>query len=52
MRSLSFDHTPVRAGINPLNTAAREGLQAGAAQWALVNSTPRLAKRSIFGVKA
>ncbi len=28
----------------------REGLQMGAWQWALVNSTPRRASRSIFGV--
>ena len=31
-------------------TATREGLQEGAAQWALVNKVPRAAKRSRFGV--
>ena len=35
-----------------VKTAAREGLHAGAAQCALVNSTPRLARRSMFGVSA
>ena len=34
----------------PVKTAVREGLQAGASQWALVKSTPVAAKRSRFGV--
>ena len=37
-------------GRRPLITASRLGLQAGAAQWAFVNSTPRAARRSRFGV--
>ena len=32
--------------------ALREGLQAGAGQWALVKSVPRLARRSTLGVSA
>src|SRR5678816_2418363 len=41
---------PVVFGRSPLRSAAREGLQSGAAQWALVNVTPIAASRSIFGV--
>src|SRR5690349_13274154 len=48
----SLANTPVWKGWRPLNTAAREGLQSGAAQCAFVKSTPRLARRSIFGVRA
>ena len=37
-------------GRIPVIIATREGLQEGAAQWALVNNRPRLASRSMFGV--
>lgn len=38
--------------IRVLKTAARDGLQAGAAQCAFVKNRPRAASRSIFGVLA
>ena len=47
-----FDQTPETFGIRPLKTAARDGLQAGAAQWAFANNIPRAASRSILGVNA
>lgn len=39
-------------GEIPVNTAVRDGLQAGAGQWALSKRTPDAAKRSRFGVLA
>src|SRR6478609_8470721 len=45
----SFAKTPVSNGCRPLKTAAREGLQSGAAQWALEKRMPRLARRSMLG---
>ena len=36
----------------PVKTAVRDGLQAGASQWALVKRIPEAAKRSRFGVLA
>ena len=39
-------------GRNPLSKLEREALQPGAEQWALVKSVPRLARRSMFGVRA
>src|SRR5262245_755799 len=41
---------PVWNGCFPPKTAAREGEQRGAAQWALATTTPRFARRSRCGV--
>src|SRR5512133_425853 len=41
---------PVAPGRLPLSNAARDGLQTGAAQWALVKVTPSFARRSRLGV--
>jgi len=43
-------YTPLVDGRMPVMSAAREELHAGAAQWALVNRTPRFARRSRFGI--
>ena len=43
---------PVLLGRLPVKVATRDGLQTGAAQWALVNNKPRFASRSMFGVLA
>src|SRR5688572_13615936 len=42
---------PVRAGLQPVSKAVRDGLHTGAAQCAFRNSTPLRARRSIFGVR-
>ena len=44
-------YTPEVQGRTPVINAAREGLHAGAAQYERVNSTPRFASRSMFGVR-
>ena len=41
---------PVVDGRSPVMTEVREGLHSGDWQWALVNSVPRAASRSRFGV--
>ena len=43
---------PVEPGRRPVRTLDRDGLHSGAWQWALVNSVPRAARRSMFGVFA
>src|SRR6056297_2091743 len=43
---------PLVDGSKPEKRLARLGPQMGAWQWALVNSVPRDAKRSMFGVRA
>lgn len=43
---------PERCGESPVKIAVREGLHAGAAQWALLNKMPDAASRSKFGVRA
>ena len=43
---------PVVVGRLPVSSATRDGLQAGAAQCALVNSMPWEDSLSIFGVRA
>ena len=43
---------PVVDGRKPVSKLEREALQLGAEQWAFVKSNPRLAKRSMFGVRA
>jgi hypothetical protein len=43
---------PVVDGRKPVSKLEREALQPGAEQWAFVKSNPRLAKRSMFGVRA
>ena len=45
-------YKPERCGERPVKMAVREGLQAGAGQWALVKSTPEAASRSRLGVRA
>src|SRR5688572_25065377 len=48
---LWFASAPLRAGISPVNSAARLGAQAGDATNALLNVTPAAASRSMFGVR-
>src|SRR5437868_2774013 len=45
-----FSYTPEVEGRNPVIKEARDGLHTGAAQYALVNSMPLAASRSMFGV--
>src|SRR5688500_3763864 len=45
-------YTPDVCGRTPVMSAARDGLHAGAGQWARVKSMPRFARRSMFGVFA
>ncbi len=48
----SLPYTPLEEGRTPRSVAVRDGLHAGAAQWAFVNDTPRRASRSMLGVRA
>ena len=43
---------PVVEGRKPVKRLLREGLQSGDWQWALLNSVPRAASRSMLGVRA
>src|SRR5688572_24003095 len=51
-QSRPLSYTPVVDGRSPDMSAARDGVQLGAAQYARVKLTPRFASRSMFGVAA